>query len=61
MKVVKIELRNFSHYYEKADNLQAIIGMVESHIQDSDGNVLCFSVEDMDEDKFNLLPEFMGF
>lgn len=61
MQVVKIELKNFGHYYERADNLQAIFGMVESHVQDSDGNILCLSVENMDEDKFESLPEFTGF
>ena len=65
MKVVKIKLSGYGHYYEKADNLQAITGMVESHIRDSDptpfGSILCLIIENMDESKFESLPEFMGF
>ncbi len=61
MRVVKIELTGFGHYYERAHDLQAITGMLESHLQDSAGDILCFSIENMDEGKFESLPEFMGF
>jgi cell division protein ZapA (FtsZ GTPase activity inhibitor) len=69
IRVAKIEMmstvngKEFSvgYYYERADNLQAIGGMVDAHLDDSDGDVLCISVEEMDEDKFNALPEFCGW
>ena len=61
IRVVKIELRNFGHYYERADNIQAVMGMIESHLQDSFEEILCLRVEMMDENEFNNLPEFTGF
>jgi hypothetical protein len=69
IRVVKIQMNEkvgysfnqLGHYYERADDLQAVMGMVESHLLDSNGDMLCLSTEMMDEDEFNSLPEFTGF